>query len=422
VLFTLHAAHFCAGLVWWGFREVGRSVRSGWAAGVMALSVLIYLPALLLVLSRGDRYVSASTPLWETITRGFGEFTLTPLWRAYVAQMEPIGYVVLPLVVIWLLLRRRRGLRRDSQVPSLCALLLVGSAFLNIFVFKATSSTPFRPPYAIYLLPLMLILSAAAFQAVCDATDRWRWRNLSRLALALAASGLILWTGHSAWQFKQWNRNADWRGLALSLQDQYAGDHVLLFDSVTKLGSWEPTFYGFPRYYSGRSSRVALTAVVNSASVLTASTREPVFILFAYPRYTLTLNSRYPVMDAPRTSVPVDLRSLEADPRLHVQRFIGFYVLRLARPEGQLADDSLSIIEMLIDALPRQSCVVELHLAAASLRCALNRPQWQSHLESAESLAGPEWRDKVTQIASIMRSRRCPVPPEGHGEDGHPGP
>ena len=408
VLFTLLAARCGAGLVRHGFKADQVAVRCGWAACVIALSLLIYVPAFMFVLSKGERYVSVSTPLLETITRGLSEFTLVPLWRAHVAQMEPIGYMVLPLVMLWALLGGCRRSGRDIEWPLVVALLLVGSALVNIFVFKAKSSTPFRPPYAIYILPLMLILSASAFQGLWDAADGARWRHSGRWLLAAVACCTILWTGYSAWQFKLERLNTDWRGLAQSLQDRYATGQVLLFDSITKYGSWEPTFWGFDRYYSGSSPRIPLYAVSDSAPALAKSAREPVFILFVYPQYSLTPRSRYPVMDAPRTSVPVDLRGLAEYPSLNVQKFVGFHVISLANPTGRLGADTLTIVERLIQELPRNSCAVELHLAAASLRCALNRPQWTEHLQSAVALAPAAMRDRVAKVTAVIRARLCP--------------
>ncbi|MFC1817425.1 hypothetical protein ACFL0M_16180, partial [Thermodesulfobacteriota bacterium] len=170
---VITVAMFLSLLVWLtseilkhGFTFAGNQRKIISAGLLSVLAIALYFPCFKNILAQGSRDLShTSNGLGLDILKaGFERFSLMPLWKAYVVQTEPLTHVIVVLLFIFALMAWPSGLWRNNPMLKICTALFVGGSILNIFIFRAKSPLPFRPPYAIYLLPLILILSSAGFE------------------------------------------------------------------------------------------------------------------------------------------------------------------------------------------------------------------------------------------------------------------
>ncbi|MFO8047713.1 MAG: hypothetical protein R6U29_01665, partial [Desulfosudaceae bacterium] len=362
-----------------GFKTIGPWQRFVSAAGVIVLALLIYLPFLRNILSLGGRYTVGQADSFnrEVLLNGFRDFDLKPLWKAFVVQTEPLTIVLALLVLLAPLLI----LSRRKREPGLVAILflLPGFALVNIFVFGAKSDRPFRPAYAIYLLPLVMVLAAASFDILATfflervrqrvaKVRAIRWAGLipaAVLALMIAVSC------QSMIDYKQTRKKADWRGLAAYLAAAYDENNLLLFDSLESSGGWEPTFYGFPRYYQGDSYLLSLASIPLNTSEMARLSLEPILVLYQWRELSLTPSSPYPIFPLSGDRKTLNYDKIMAEPAFNIKELPGFLVIELKNPPDNLADNlvraSLLLCERLLDSLPAGAPVADIEKARASL-------------------------------------------------------
>ena len=375
----------------------------------MILSIAIYLPAFRLILEMGQRYAPEASRLdLGVILDGISRFSFWPLWRAYVVQMEPLGAALLPLIVIAPILAVKSW-KKDFLVFA-TAFLLPMACLLHIVIFRAKTGNVFRPPYAIYISPLALILAAFAYQKIADRIHIMGRGRILRGILVASAGLAIIIAGHRAFAFKSVQKKTDWRALCHYLESSFDTRQVLIFDSLKPYNEWEPTFYGFGRYYNGQSPCLSVEKMPSFAHLMAEDAfHEPVFILF-YPRnYSLTPYSKYAI--AQTTVPPFDDRGIKEDHLLTVTNFTGFCVIRIKNTLGNVAEDTLRIMESLIATLPSDSSTVELHLGAASLAGALGLATLEDHLAKAEELTPRQDLARVRAICEWSRSNLKPRSP-----------
>ncbi len=373
---------------------------------ILMVSVFIYLPVLRIILSSGSRYASDPTHFGiTTILNGIRNFTLFPLWRAYITQLEPIGWVILPFLFIVPYLAFRTERWKESDFLNNCLILLFTAALLNIFIFKAKSTLPFRPPYAIYILPLALILSAGAFHAIYEMLNKKAGLRLVKFCLIILFSLILIISFNSAILFKKTRKKTDWRGLCRYLTKAYGPQNIIYFDSLSPFGLWEPTFYGFAHYYRGKSILIPVAEVPYIASKLKHLVHEPVLVLFQWRDYKLTPKSKYPFFSRPSPSMPsIDYSLLKKDPSFRVTTFTGFSVIKLKSPSGNLARDSYNIFKRLISDLPDDSSIVELKLAGMSLARVLGIQMDESYLSSIVRQTPENHKKTVEGIIESLRT------------------
>jgi hypothetical protein len=199
-------------------------------------------------------------------------------------------------------------------------------------------------------------------------------------------------------------RKTDWRRVSDFLTKSFDDRHVIIFDSLSHYGAWEPTLYGFPRYYRGHSPLESMPRLPLLSHKLSERTLEPVLVLFQWREYYLTPQSPYPIMSVPRADMKaIDYQRICRDPLLICNEFTGFSIFQLKEPSGNLARDSYTIIERLLLEIPKGSWLVELHLAAASLARAIQLDGWEDHLKQAEKLTSTRHLLQVTKMADRIR-------------------
>lgn len=406
ILFAILVSHYCILVTREGFSLAGKQERIIIACLVLMLALLIYYPYFRVILAQGGRYTTDTSIGFDiqSLWTGTIKLDFTPIWRAFVVQSEPLGIPILILLLFFPLLAWKNKLFRNNLLLIYCTILLPGATFLNIFIFQIKTKSPFRPPYAIYLLPLALILAAAAFQALWNQVNRIRASRMIRLILLLLTAFFILRTANATMAFKTMRKKTDWRGTANFLSSSFGRRYLLIFDSLSHYGDWEPSFYGFPRYYRGKSSLVTVKLLPFVSSRLFNAALEPVLVLFQWRAYYLTPYSQYPIVLSGNPMIkPAEYHKIAQDPQLKVTEFTGFSVIQLKNNTNNLEQDTYTIITRLLLHLPPDSSLVELHLAAARLARDLGFSGWQKHLARAESLTTAKNLATVKKIEGYLR-------------------
>jgi hypothetical protein len=324
-----------------------------------------------------------------------------PIWQAYVVQSEPITYPLLFLVCLSPFLGWYLGLHRKNTIWVLTTLLLTIASLVNIAVFQSKTDMPFRPSYASYILPLACILGAISIQGLWNLSAKVRFAGIIRGFFLILAAVLVFQTFMSAINYKTMRRKSDWRGVTEFVAENYDSRHLLIFDSFSHYGSWEPTFYGFPRYYRGRSPIASIGRIPFYASQMPSLSQAPILILFQWRDYYLTSQSHYPILLNGQTSI--DYQKICRDPGLVCTEFTGFNLIQLQEKSNNLARDTYEIIEKLLLHSPKGSWNVELHLAAAALACTMQLDKCHTHLSQAEGMVHGPQRQKVRNIAERIR-------------------
>ena len=407
VLVTL-VAILCARLLC-APRAVGGSGRRrvGWAILSLVAAMALYVPMMRMVIAAGKGYVPGlALPPSTMLARGWSAFSLRPVWEAYVTQAEPLGFLLLPLLCVAPLLLfwpRWRG----SFMLFCVTLLLPTAALLDAAVFALLIDVPFRPPYPIYILPLCLILAAAA--------GYWLWvqaRSLKgaaalRVLGATLAIGFLALTGRATLAFENTQKHEDWKGLAQYLARTTGPEQLLLFDTVAPQPQWGALFYGSPRYFRGTANLLYMRGLRAAATRLLGSHLEPVVILFEYRNIYLTPYSAYPIVPGSGAGRSEALTPIAGDPELSTRSFTGFLTVRLKTPSGQCVADTLELLERIQRRLTQDASLVELDLSAGALALALGRDEVAAaYLKRAVELAPQGVKVQTMDAVTAIRNSR----------------
>jgi hypothetical protein len=376
-----------------------------------ALTLLVALvfcfPFYKIILAKSARYVpdtSVGINLAKFITV-ITNFDLLPIWKAYVVQTEPLTYPLLILVGLSPLLGSYMGLHRKNTIWALTFWLLPIACISNLFIFQAKSNMPFRPAYASYILPLAFILAAVSTQGLWMLAGTIRYSKIAKVFILILATVFTFQSVMAAIDYKRMQRKPDWRGIAAFLAKNYNSQHLLIFDSFTHYITWEPTFYGFPRYYRGRSPLESMGRIHYHAHKMIELSHQPIVVLFQWREYYLTSRSAYPILSVPSPDQKtIDYNKFCLDPGLICTDFTGFSLIQLQTKSNNLARDTYDLLAKILALSPEGSWNVERQLAAAALARALNLNQWQSHLLQAEGIVHGSQLQKVKDIAVQIRN------------------
>ncbi|MGA1867793.1 MAG: glycosyltransferase family 39 protein [bacterium] len=390
-----------------GFTTNEKQGRILIACGAFIVAFMIYFPILKIILTMSGKYIDNSSFHFSitSIFQGIRKFSLLPIWQAAVVQTEPLTVPIMVLIILSPYFVWKSSLWRRSPLWINVAILLVCASFLNIFVFQIKSNMPFRPPYAIYMLPLALILAASGFDSIFEIMKKYLAPRITCYIGFIVGIVFIIIAAHSALAFKSFRKKPDWRGLVDYLIDTYDTRQILLFDSLSPYGKWEPKFYGSPRYLKKELSLIRVDQLPFYLPRIVKLPHEPIFIMFQWRKYFLTPYSKYPIFPLPSPDMkPVDYSKIGLDPLLKVKEIIGFSIIRLKESTSSLGKDTYRLIRRLLVHLPKDSSLVELHLAAAGLAKSLGLSTWQEHLLSAIALAPEENIAEVKAISAHIAS------------------
>lgn len=388
-----------AHLVWSLYRQGwrGSELQHRLLASLLACAIagLAFVPMLRLQLDNGGHYVT-DTDLgvgWEALARGLHRLDLGALWRAYAVQSEPLTWPLLVLVLLAPLVAWRSGQwRRHLLWPYLWMLLLL-EPLLEMVIFAAKSAYPYRPPYAIALLPLVLLLAAGTVHGLLAAVRGGALRTAAPGLAALLLVVLAAVAATSTLEAKQLRKKTDWRGAYAYMSRHYGPRHAIIFASLTLPGRWEPIFYGHSRYYTGHSVLLSSGELPGLAERMRRTVSVPVLLLFQWREYRLTAGSPYAFIPTPGADPgrpPVaDYSPLLADPRLRVQAFRGLYVVELRNYSGNTLADSYRLLATVLRILPQDRRTLDNAAVAAKLAQALGKKaEAQDWRRLSERLSG----------------------------------
>jgi hypothetical protein len=361
---------------------------------VLILAILIFLPNLMFILEMNQRYApQASQVNISVLYQGLKNFSLIPIWQAYLVQLEPLGYPLFLLSLLSLLLVFILPHWRQNPILITVIFLLPLAAVLHAFIFLAKTSLPFRPPYAIYIMPLALIGGTHVLRELWQRQRQrqWIWAHHGKMifaVLSILIFGSLLYTDK---HFYNTQKKTDWRGLAQYLEQQTDGKHLLLSDTFVKhpnfpKRAWEPNFYVFERYYNGRATGIVLHILPIQTKEFLVSKLQPVLIFFEWHAYFLTPYSPYPIIPQGNRKQP-DFSKLADDPAIKLKRFTGFSVLQLTETAGQgnLAEDTLMLLRKIMPLLPEDSSSIDIVMVVSALENGILENNLQCALTNRES-------------------------------------
>ena len=330
---------------------------------VLILAILIYLPNLLFILQLGKSYAPQASQIdLNMLYQGVQNFSLIQIWQAYLVQLEPLGYPLFILSFLSCILVFMLPKWRKNPILITVILLLPLASILHTFIFMAKTSMPLRPPYAIYIMPLALIGSTHVLHEF--------WKRMTTLSgkiiltiVSFLMLGSLLYTTQN---FYNTPKKTDWRGLAQYLEQHTDTRHILLSDTFVKhpnfpRRAWEPNFYGFGRYYTGKAPGIELYKVPFMEKTLLLQPLQPVLILFEWRDYFLTSLSPYPFIPN-NNRQQLDFSQLVADHDITMTHFTGFYVLQLREQsrKGTFAKNTLKLLRTIVPLLPKDSAALDI--------------------------------------------------------------
>lgn len=298
---------------------------------------------------------------------------------------------------------------RETDLTRLIVALLPAGLIIHYVAFRLVTDLLFRVPYALHVLPALLLGSASGAHALHD-----KLRDVLGPMLTLASAIVItsLLVGMQGWasaDFKSRRIKPDWRGLTEFLSARFGTSDVIVFTTIEPKPHWKPTFYGFPRYYAGASKLLALGDAPIAHRALTESPHRPVLVVYHYRDYLLTGTARHPIMPAVRDS-PFQWERANWPEWLQRREFAGFTVLFLAHPCAAsetctLRRDLHRILDEVIERVPRDAGRVDLHRTAALLTRKTRIDHASEHFRDALELARPAQRAALLELDDLVSAR-----------------
>lgn len=369
---------------------------------------VIYLPVFLKILESGERYTDKNTGFSvQSILSNIGDVSLHTLWRVYDAQLEPISYLILFAIVssaVMVFYEKNKSI--STLIKSI--LVLLPSVFIfNLVVFDLKTSMPFRPPYAIYILPLTLILFAYFIERCwCFKSGVFNYRFI-KPCLLLSGIITIIYLSLSVLDFKTLPKKSDWRGLTEVITTHYNDDQIFIFDSLSTVDSWKPIFYGLNRYPLYDKNTFSIKRLITSAQQASQFEHEPIFILFHYRDYKLTRNSRYAIIEKPEGTPYVDMTALLNNKNVDVKQLTGFSIISLKNRKGLFIFDSYILLQELLRSLPQNAALVDLYLAAAAISVFCDdENKYEQYIHSARSVANKQNIQYIDNYTIIITSHK----------------
>lgn len=391
--------------------------------GVCGAAIAGYLPNLFYLTERArseGRYVTDTDSVsWEILQQGIERFSPQHLWEALSVQGEPFGILLglgISAALVW-------SLRTPADKTRLFVIwLLPCSAVLHLFAFQAKTESLFRPPYAIYLLPLALIVSAWLIHAVVSKlAGPKRLKILALSGAALIGAG---WLGTTLADYYLTAKRTDWRGMSIFLRTALKPDkHIVVMESFTEFTQWKPDGYGFWRYSTGEIPLLLLGELEQEKALETYSDI-PVVLLFHRHDYRLTSRSPYPFIPA-RKRYAIGAQNMEQfqfihrlkqNPNLAVRATQGLSVVQLNRNQGRFAKDLLVLLGQIEPHVKQNSGAVDFYLGCYFLARIVDPGQAEGYLQRAQALV-PASRQAVFE-ARLESIHGYPGLPGNPGEKG----
>ena len=371
-----------------------------------SLALLIYLPVLSGILGVGQAYLDRdeAVSVWQSAMN----LSLFPLWQSFAAQFEPMHHVMLLLVLLAFASLCPGSTRKGHQSARFFAYLLVLTALLNITIFSLKSSSPFRPPYGFYIMPLSLLLAAYAVEVIREKLIQLWGQRHAHYVLSACALALLISTVNTLDSFKDHQAKTDWRGLAEYSRMNFSEKDVVVFDSLSKSHHWKPYFYGFYRYPAGStnflSSKDLARGIVNWKSF----SHRAVLVLFYYRDYRLWSSAEFVLMSKLEGTPAIDINEITQDPLLETHWLNGLLVITSKEKDQGFIKGAYLVHSRILPHIEETSALVDHLLSLASLAAVCERDSgvYQAYIEKANSLSEIADRDHIQQVSDVIAKSR----------------
>ncbi|HIF02869.1 MAG TPA: hypothetical protein EYQ84_06045 [Nitrospinaceae bacterium] len=361
---------------------------------ILLVSLLLYSPFLIEILQAGQRFLNEKQThdIAFFISR-LSEFSFSDIIQAWFVQFEPFATLFLVLYGLSLIFIINEKNDEDKYVlVRLLTALLPLSFFIHYTVFRIHTSLAFRPPYPIYLLPLVLLLTSYSLEKIRLLLSYYRQKNITKL-ITIVASILIMYISViTLTDFKSIRKKSNWRDVGKYLSEQYSTESVIVFSTLEPSKHWHPTFYGFDRYYYGQSEKTAMSEnLAKVKHILEKSTIRPILMIFHYRDYFLTSHSRYPFITGIRRS-PFEWQLSKWPEALDLKTFTGFSLITFNDKNPDISrintvDQIHYMIDSILPVAPQDSALVEWHLTASFLTPEKYKQHKLYHIEQAKKIA-----------------------------------
>ena len=376
--------------------------------GALLAAFSVYLPTFLIILESGQRYTDNKTVFsLQSLLSNLGDVSYSTLWRVYEAQLEPVSYVSLFAVISSaILVFYEKDKSAGALIKGILVLLPLVFVF-NLVVFDLKTNMPFRPPYAIYILPLSLILFAYCLERCWCFKSNIIIFRYKKPCLILSGIIFIIYLSLSVLDFKTLPKKTNWRGLTEFVTTHYDDKQILLFESLSTVDSWKPIFYGLNRYPLYDKNTFSIKRLITSAQEASQFEHEPILILFHYRNYKLTRNSTYAIIEKPEGTPDADMAVLLSNKNIDVKQLTGFSIISLKSTRGHFLVDSLALLKEVLVSLPQDATLVDLYLAAAAISavCDDSENRYQQYILSARNVANKQDISYIDSYANIITSQ-----------------
>ncbi len=373
----------------------------------LLLAFLIYLPVLLGILDAGQGYLDRETQ--HGVSQGLQNFSFLPLWQAYAAQFEPFEFIILPLALLGGYFSFSARLVPEKPQLQFYTCLLVGVVILNFMVFSLKSSSPFRPPYAFYIMPLSLLLAAHATETLHALLRERLSITQVRLVSAIAVIVPLVFTLLVLADFKNHANKTDWRGLSEFSRSNFSESDIVIFDSLSKSHSWKPYFYGMYRYPAGSTNLLRSKDLAAGAPGWRELKHRPVLVLFYYRDYRLFPTAKYVLMGKAKETPTINIMGMTGDTDLDVVSLNGLLTVSLARHRGGFLQDAYRLHEQVLPYIEETSAQVDHLLSLASLAaiCDSDPEIFASYIDKARKLGEVKDAEYIEQMSSSISANHA---------------
>ena len=355
----------CAMIVAYRYRDNKPFSRKLFNISLILLAcIVIYMPAFMNIYAENQNYLVSGTDYGEAIARALEGMHPANLWRIIIVQAGNLSSLLLILAIAPAIYVAKRNKRTTTDLIYVYAtgfLLVLFLSHMFIHYFK-TSST-MRPPYAIYLLPMLAFVSAYSLHLLASHSALVQRK---KLLLTLLAITFLLPQAATTYAFKNMKIKSDWRTLVALVSHRFDNRHLLLFDTLDTRDTWNPGFYGFGRYPHGSAYGIKLDLLLKDPGKMVSSGLRPVIVLFHYRNYYLTPSSQHGIMPLGRDDNPMP-RIDDEHSDIDLVNLTGFSVISLKQYSDNFATDARKLLSSTIPILPDDSSSVNLRLLSILL-------------------------------------------------------
>ena len=369
------------------------------------MAFFLYLPFLFKLYESTQRYMNRSSSN-NLIQSGITNFTFKPGFEAFITQFEPFGWIALTLFLISLtflahsLMGKRK--KRHFTIFFLSAYLVISVLSLHLFVFLGTTTSPFRPAYAIYIQPLVIILIGYAILKLYKLTlHRNLWVLFGIIILTLELNAAVT--------SKSITHRTEWKQVINYINRNLGSNFLTIFDSLSLRNSWKPYNFGMIRYNMPYPS-LSLPSLINNPYILNKLSLKPALVYFYYRDYKLLPTSPYVINPNAGGVKEIEKEKLTKNTSVKIKYFTGLIVFELSNPTGNTLQDTYYLIREAVKILPSNATLIDSLLLAHEIEsiCPIIRKQSYGPLKLAKQLAQQnDWpiikkiEQKSTQLKSI---------------------